>query len=146
MFFFYSKKAQRCYCGASNCCGWIGGRPDSDDELIDDDDDDDEDESGQEDEDEQTKAEGMNEPNEDLIKKKVKAPKPKKVKDATYKPAKKERKATAKLVEKMKKQLQRSEILEDIDIDKEIDVLEASGLKNANHVLTISRLMGKASF
>lgn len=30
--FAYRKIAQRCYCGADNCRGWIGGEPDSDDE------------------------------------------------------------------------------------------------------------------
>lgn len=32
MFVACSKVAQRCYCGAENCRGWIGAEPDSEDE------------------------------------------------------------------------------------------------------------------
>lgn len=73
------------------------------------------------------------------------APKPKKPKDTTKKPARKERaKATpSKITKDFKKRMKRSEIMEDPDLDKEIDILAVSGLKNQLHTLQFSRLMGK---
>lgn len=38
---FCSKQAQKCYCEAENCRGWIGSPPNSDDEEADEDEDDD---------------------------------------------------------------------------------------------------------
>lgn len=77
-------------------------------------------------------------------KKKPKTPKVKKPKDATKKPAKKERsKTTPKMSREFKKHMNRGEIMEDPDLDKEIDVLVATGLKNQVQTLQFSRLMGK---
>lgn len=39
--------------------------------------------------------------------------------------------------------MKRSEIMEDPDLDKEIESLAVSGLKNQAHTLQFSRLMGK---
>lgn len=36
----YRKEAQKCYCESTNCRGWIGGEPESEEELESDDDDD----------------------------------------------------------------------------------------------------------
>lgn len=41
---FCRKEAQRCYCEAINCRGWIGGEPDTDDEEVEEDEDDGEEE------------------------------------------------------------------------------------------------------
>lgn len=148
------KEAQRCYCEATNCRGWIGGEPDSDEEI------DDEDEEEESDEEERTtegsevndaKSSTIGNDDASLVKessvqKKAKAaPKPKKPKDLTKKPARKERaKATRKIPKDFKKRMKRSEIMEDPDLDKEIDRLAVNGLKNQVHTLQFSRLMGKS--
>lgn len=76
-------------------------------------------------------------------KKKVKTSKPKRSKDTTKKPVKKERiKAVRKISNDFKKHMNRAEIMEDPDLDKEIDVLAKSGLKNQVQTLQFSRLMG----
>lgn len=80
---------------------------------------------------------------DELVKKKVKTPKPKKPKDATKKPVRKERaKANRKTVTDFKKHMKRAEIMEDPDLDMEIDVLSKNGLKNQVQTLQLSRLMG----
>lgn len=72
------------------------------------------------------------------------APKPKKPKDTTKKLVRKERvKAPRKIAKDFKKRMKRSEIMEDPDLDKEIDMLAVNGLKNQVHTLQFSRLMGK---
>lgn len=35
--FRYGQEAQKCYCGAENCRGWLGGNPDEDENVEDDD-------------------------------------------------------------------------------------------------------------
>lgn len=82
---------------------------------------------------------------ESSAQKKIKAaPKPKKPKDTTKKPVRKERaKVTRQITKDFKKRMKRSEIMEDPDLDKEIDALAVSGLKNQVHTLQFSRLMGK---
>lgn len=141
---FRRKEAQRCFCEATNCRGWIGGEPDSDDELA---------EESSNDEDESDECEEQ--PNKvvskeeemeqmETIKKKTKSPKPRKPKDVTKRPAKKERTRAAKPLSKnFKKHMNRAEIMQDPDLDMEIDVLAQSGLKNQVQTLQFSRLMGK---
>lgn len=77
-------------------------------------------------------------------KKKTKTPRPKKPKDATKKPVRKERaKTNRKIKLDFQKHRKRAEILEDPDLDKEIDALAAGALKNQVQTLQFSRLMGK---
>lgn len=79
--------------------------------------------------------------------KKAKTPKPKKPKDSTKKPARKERaKKNRNISNDFKKHMKRAEIMEDPDLDKEIDVLATSGLKNQVQTLQFSRLMGMQWF
>lgn len=81
---------------------------------------------------------------DETSKKKIKAQKPKKPRDATKKGGKKERaKASNKISTDFKKHMKRAEIMEDPDLDKEIDVLAKTGLKNQVQTLQFSRLMGK---
>lgn len=135
----YRKEAQKCYCESINCRGWIGGEPESEEELESDDDDESEEESVSEISTESKVATTT----DDTMKKKAKTPKPKKPKDATKKPAKKERvKANRKSVTDFKKHMKRSEIMEDPDLDMEIDILSKNGLKNQVQTLQLSRLMG----
>lgn len=147
MFYFifvYRKEAQKCYCESINCRGWIGGEPESEEELESDDDDESEDETIGKDDSELSAESKAAVTADESIKKKVKAPKPKKPKDATKKPARKERaKANRKTVTDFKKHMKRSEIMEDPDLDMEIDVLTKNErLKNQVQTLQLSRLMG----
>lgn len=73
------------------------------------------------------------------------AAKAKKVKDPTKKRAKKETVKAARKPRQYKKRLQRAEIMEDPDLDKEIDAITVTGLKNQAHTLQFSRIMGKFS-
>lgn len=83
---------------------------------------------------------------DEVGKKKTKAPKPKKPRDATKKPARKERaKANRTISTDFKKHMKRAEIMEDPDLDKEIDELAMNGLKNQVQTLQFSRLMGMLS-
>lgn len=52
----------------------------------------------------------------------------------------------AKLEEKKRRQIkkQRKDIFEDLDLDEEIDMLSATGVKNQTHTLKLSRLMVRA--
>lgn len=80
---------------------------------------------------------------DETIKKKAKTPKPKKHKDVTKKPVKRECiKTTHKISNDFKKHMNRAEIMEDPDLDKEIDILAMNGLKNQVQTLQFSRLMG----
>lgn len=77
-------------------------------------------------------------------KKKTKTPRPKKPKDATKKPVRKERaKTNRKIKLDFQNHRKRAEILEDPDLDKEIDALASGALKNQVQTLQFSRLMGK---
>lgn len=76
-------------------------------------------------------------------KKKTKPTKPKKQRDANKKPTKKRTRITKTMSKDFKKHMNRSEIMEDPDLDKEIDFLSRTGLKNQVQTLQFSRLMGK---
>lgn len=123
------------------CRGWIGGEPESEEELESDDDEEGEDDASISKDDNESvstvAADGV-------AKKKVKLPKPKKPKDATKKPMRKERaKANRKTATDFNKHMTKAEIMEDPDLDKEIDALATGGLKNQVQTLQFSRLMGK---
>lgn len=143
---YYRKEAQKCYCEAVNCRGWIGGEPDSEEELESEDDDESEDDATAEttNKDDGELAESKAAITSDgSVKKKIKTPKLKKPRDVAKKPARKERvKANRKISTEFKKHMKRSEIMEDPDLDKEIDVLAICGLKNQVQTLQFSRLMG----
>lgn len=79
-------------------------------------------------------------------KKKTKTPKPRKPRDVNKKPKKKRTRITKAMSKDFKKHMNRSEIMEDPDLDKEIDVLSRTGLKNQMQTLQFSRLMGKLIF
>lgn len=138
------KEAQKCYCESINCRGWIGGEPDSEEEIESEDDEDSEDDAvvGTRDENEFSESK-ISVTLDESSKKKVKTSKPKRSKDTTKKPVKKERiKTVRKISNDFKKHMNRAEIMEDPDLDKEIDVLAKSGLKNQVQTLQFSRLMG----
>lgn len=133
----YSKAAQRCYCEAECCRGWIGEEPDSDDEVEDDDE-----ELGDE---------------TSLVSKGKLSP----VVDSPEQPARnlkspqllqKQHKAAArktkpiKTTDKPKKtpKPKRAEIMEDPDLDMHIDILQRSQLKNQAQTLRFSRLVVRA--
>lgn len=140
---FHRKEAQKCYCLSYNCRGWIGGEPESEEELESEDDDESEDETTAKDDHELSTESKVAITTDELVKKKLKTPKPKKPKDATKKPVRKERaKANRKTVTDFKKHMKRAEIMEDPDLDMEIDVLSKNGLKNQVQTLQLSRLMG----
>ncbi|XP_055314214.1 probable histone-lysine N-methyltransferase CG1716 isoform X2 [Sitodiplosis mosellana] len=142
----YGKEAQKCYCESINCRGWIGGEPDSEEEIESDDDEESEDDVAAVTRDESEFSESkISVTLDETIKKKAKTPKPRKSKDATKKPVKRERtKASHKISNDFKKHMKRAEIMEDPDLDKEIDVLAMSGLKNQVQTLQFSRLMVRA--
>lgn len=138
---YCSKEAQKCFCESINCRGWIGGEPESEEELESDDDEEGEDDVSASKDDNETVSTVAS---DGVAKKKVKLPKPKKPKDATKKPMRKERaKANRKTATDFKKHMTKAEIMEDPDLDKEIDALATGGLKNQVQTLQFSRLMGK---
>lgn len=132
----YGKEAQKCYCGAENCRGWIGENPLDDDEL------------------EEEEAE--------IDDTKVKKAKPKKgrksktaldksepeleVKDESMsedeeespKAPVKKREIVRKPAAKLKKQI------DDMEIEGEINELTESGLKNRLQTIKLSRLIVRA--
>lgn len=73
------------------------------------------------------------------------AAKVKKIKDPTKKRVKKETTKAVRTPRQYKKGIKRTEIMDDPDLDKEIDAITITGLKNQVHTLQFSRLMGKLS-
>lgn len=158
--FKFRKEAQRCYCEAESCRGWIGEEPESGEEY-----EDDEEES-------LTANNRLNENDENVIllekpstEDKIKEPKidnelsMKSTDDTNQLPLtmidtkstalkpKKETKQKLSNEEKLyKKHIKnkKAEILEDPDLDKEISILRQSNLKNQAHTLRFSRLMVRA--
>lgn len=142
----YGKEAQKCFCEATNCRGWIGGEPDSEEELAEDSsNDEDESDEGEEQPEKVVSSKEEIDPQDvvETIKKKTKVPRARKPKDVTKKPVRKERPPTVKPISKnFKKHMNRSEIMQDPDLDMEIDDLAQCGLKNQVQTLQFSRLMG----
>lgn len=125
-----SKAAQRCYCEAECCRGWIGEEPDSDDDVEGEDDDDDLANASVDPaavEEPQSDEEAALKADDDRVAEKKRAPR----KPRTPKPKK---------VAKSK----RAEIMEDPDLDMHIDILTQSQLKNQAQTLRFSRLMVRA--
>lgn len=155
------KEAQKCYCEAENCRGWIGEEPDSEEEE-------DDEEEAEEEEESEEEADQIEENDvtpiaSELSKSDIAADnnligpadvsqddtlndtlneKPI-VPSKTPSPTKKIRKA--KLDQKQKKfKIKKSEIMEDPDLDHEIANLMETNLKNQAHTLRFSRLMVRA--
>ncbi|XP_065090094.1 probable histone-lysine N-methyltransferase CG1716 [Ochlerotatus camptorhynchus] len=157
----YGRRAQKCYCEAENCTGWIGGDPGSDGESEYEDEEEVE-ESGDEEEvqpevaqvipvaleatedavkseelkslDEETKPQVEGEPD---------APKPVAIEPAIVKPPEpKVPKKVRKRIERPNKR--RPQIHEDPDLEQEINHLLKTGLKNQAQTLKLSRLMVRA--
>ncbi|KAJ8945452.1 hypothetical protein NQ314_009204 [Rhamnusium bicolor] len=128
----YGKEAQKCYCEASICRGWLGERPDEDSE--------DEDEEEEEEEDvEVTVAEKTEKPTEVAVVVKDEGIKVEKEleQDSPAIPVVVKRKSPRKKP--------RKDMFEDLDqLDEEIGMLVTTGLKNQAHTLKLSRLMVRA--
>lgn len=163
---FRRKEAQKCYCEAENCRGWIGEEPDSDDEDVEEEEDEDEDEVEEESEEEANKIEDEEIPSaiefgvkseltvdDELIEptdvsqedsnEMLKVNEKPTVPSKKPSPTKKMRKP--KLDQKQKKfKIKKSEIMVDPDLDHEIASLMETNLKNQAHTLRFSRLMVRA--
>lgn len=136
----YGKQAQKCYCEAENCRGWIGENPISDEESAD---------EGKgkklkgkkikvskkskakliaEDIKLEDEVEEEEEEDEEMLANEVKIPI-------------KKRESIRKYASKLKK---RQEMFDDLEIQGEIMALLESGLKNCHHTLKLSRLVVRA--
>ncbi|CAH2229034.1 jg21009 [Pararge aegeria aegeria] len=115
----FGKVAQRCYCGAENCRGWIGAEPDSDDEY-----------DEEEEEDVSTTKLGTTESSEDASEKAagVETDRPR-----VRKP-KRERKYKPKA----------PDLVQDADIEDDLEALGRTGVKNQAHTLRLSRTVVRA--
>jgi len=134
----YGKEAQKCYCESSNCRGWIGENPESEEEI--------------EVEIEDSKAK-KGKPKKVIARKgKVKAEKSEIDEQETIKeeeidePVSEEKEEikkeeTEKVVRRVKK---RQDPLEDLEIEEEINDLTKSGLKNRAHTIRLARLIVRA--
>lgn len=148
----YGKEAQKCYCEATNCRGWIGENPMSDVEE----DDEDALESPEVDESkkktktrkaagsrklkiklEKSEPEQDNETAQDVSEEEEEEPQ---TLDDSKKPIKK-RECIRKSVNKLTK---RQEIFDDLEIEGEINDLTESGLKNRANTIRLSRLVVRA--
>ncbi|XP_055593852.1 probable histone-lysine N-methyltransferase CG1716 [Uranotaenia lowii] len=149
----YGRKAQKCYCEADNCTGWIGGDPGSDGES--EYEEEEVEESEEEDEkpaiDAETTVSTI--PLEITTEESAVSTSPATIKqegEADIKPA------TTPLIKphepkpkKIRKRIERTKtprmrIIEDPDLEKEINNLLRTGLKNQAHTLKLSRLMVRA--
>ncbi|RZC36943.1 histone-lysine N-methyltransferase SETD2 [Asbolus verrucosus] len=129
----YGKEAQKCYCEAPTCRGWLGEEPDDED----DEDEEDEEEEIEEGED-QVKEEAEGKIDESVEKTDVEV-KETKTAEEVQKPPKKEKK------KRSPRRKPRKDIFEDLDqLDEEIEMLVTTGLKNQAHTLKLSRLMVRA--
>ncbi|CAG9853837.1 unnamed protein product [Phyllotreta striolata] len=142
----YGKEAQKCYCGASICRGWLGEQPDSDDEE----------EEEEEEEEEDGKSSAALQKHEsdavssefgdskDDLKKDIKGDKDadetsSQVENDTAQPK------SSPIKRRVQKKKPRIEMFEEIDqLNEEIDMLVTTGLKNQAHTLKLSRLMVRA--
>ncbi|GJQ84695.1 hypothetical protein Trydic_g12714 [Trypoxylus dichotomus] len=145
----YGKEAQKCFCEASTCRGWLGEEPDDED---DEDEDDDEDEEEDEEEDDEDEANRKNETSQAVKDGSIQElPHPEamesqdKVGESQAVPVVKPEKSPKKEKKKVLRQrLPRKELFEDLDLDDEIETLQTTGLKNQAHTLKLSRLMVRA--
>ncbi|XP_053608282.1 histone-lysine N-methyltransferase SETD2 [Plodia interpunctella] len=112
----FGKVAQRCYCGALHCRGWIGAEPDSDDEY-----------DEEEDEDVSTSKSGADESSaaeagDAQLQEKPRVRRPKR--ERKYKP--------------------KADLVQDADIEEELELLGRTGVKNQSHTLRLSRTVVRA--
>lgn len=122
----YGKEAQKCYCEAANCRGWIGQAPG-------------EDESEAEESEVSEESEASEGEKEEISQEE-------KARIEEQKAVEKEKKEKTKVSRKKRayRRKKRQEILDDLDLDDEISILCRSGLKNQQHTLKLSRLMVRA--
>ncbi|XP_062699924.1 probable histone-lysine N-methyltransferase CG1716 [Aedes albopictus] len=159
----YGRRAQKCYCEAENCTGWIGGDPGSDGES---EYEDEEEVEESEEEEEEVKPEVpsavpaaaatetlvevlkpeepkiLDEQAKPLVEGEPDATKPIKVEPSLDKPPEPKPKKVRKRIERPKKR--RIQIHEDPDLEQEINHLLKTGLKNQAQTLKLSRLMVRA--
>ncbi|XP_055529662.1 probable histone-lysine N-methyltransferase CG1716 isoform X2 [Wyeomyia smithii] len=151
----YGRRAQKCYCEAENCTGWIGGDPGSDGES------EYEEEEVEESEEEDTQTAETAVVSTDTALENLKLEGPKGA-DGTplptvegdsqvvkpdesivaIKPPEPKQRKVRKRVERPKKR--RPQIHEDPDLEKEINQLLKTGLKNQAQTLKLSRMMVRA--
>ncbi|KAI5640686.1 SET domain-containing protein [Phthorimaea operculella] len=112
----FGKVAQRCYCGADACRGWIGAEPDSDDE-------DEEEEEGVSTSKTVTESSEETQATDDSTEKLDRPRKPKK--ERKYKPKAKD-------------------LVQDADIEEDLEALSRTGVKNQSHTLRLSRTIVRA--
>ncbi|XP_061707608.1 probable histone-lysine N-methyltransferase CG1716 isoform X2 [Cydia pomonella] len=113
----FGKEAQRCYCGADACRGWIGAEPDSDDE----------DEEEEEDDVSTTKVpEAVS----------VEAP------AAAEAPRARPRRPRRPRRERGYKP--GADLVQDADIEEDLEALHRTGVKNQSHTLRLSRTVVRA--
>ncbi|KAJ2953890.1 hypothetical protein O0L34_g1521 [Tuta absoluta] len=112
----FGKVAQRCYCGADSCRGWIGAEPDSDDE-------DEEEEEGVSTSKVVTESSEETQATDDSAEKRDRPRKQKK--ERKYKPKAKD-------------------LVQDADIEEDLEALSRTGVKNQSHTLRLSRTIVRA--
>ncbi|XP_017786038.1 PREDICTED: probable histone-lysine N-methyltransferase CG1716 [Nicrophorus vespilloides] len=141
----YGKEAQKCFCEATNCRGWLGEEPDDDEEEEEDEEDEEEEEGVVEKvielDSEKVKEIVSEEVAPENIKEEEKAEE--KTLEVTEIPVQKEKSPKKEKKAKVKK-ITRKDIFEDLALDDEIASLQTTGLKNQAHTLKLSRLMVRA--
>lgn len=130
----YGKQAQKCYCEAPNCRGWIGENP-----LDDDEEEEDVVESPEIDDTKQKKTRARKG-------RKPKAPLDKSQPELEIKDEydSEDAKKSLKKREEAESRRKKRQIFEDLEIEGEINDLTESGLKNRAHTLRLSRLVVRA--
>ncbi|KAH0814371.1 hypothetical protein GEV33_008420 [Tenebrio molitor] len=132
----YGKEAQKCFCEAAICRGWLGEQPEDDDDE--EEEEEEEEEEYVEENEEQIKDEAEEKADENVEKLDTELKETKTVEEIE-KPAKKEKK------KRSPRKKPRKDIFEDLDqLDEDIEMLVTTGLKNQAHTLKLSRLMVRA--
>jgi histone-lysine N-methyltransferase SETD2 len=130
------KEAQKCFCEAAICRGWLGEQPEDDDDE--EEEEEEEEEEYVEENEEQIKDEAEEKADENVEKLDTELKETKTVEEIE-KPAKKEKK------KRSPRKKPRKDIFEDLDqLDEDIEMLVTTGLKNQAHTLKLSRLMVRA--
>lgn len=153
----YGKEAQKCFCEAPSCRGWLGEEPDDDDEDEDDEDEEEDDEEEDEEEEEEVEIETVIEKKDELetfeehaeqtIEKDISELQTEETVEGSTEPLEKPTKPKPKKKEKkklVKLKKSRKDIFDDLDLDEEIATLQTTGVKNQAHTLKLSRLMVRA--
>ncbi|KAJ0182082.1 hypothetical protein K1T71_002804 [Dendrolimus kikuchii] len=113
----FGKVAQRCYCGAESCRGWIGAEPDSDDDY-----------DEEEEEDVSTSKLKTTESSEEAQVSTAETAGPRPIRP------KRERKYKPKT----------PDLVQDADIEEDLEALSRTGVKNQSHTLRLSRTVVRA--